>query len=187
MSRLHDGFLLVTSMCIWYLASFFGRDAGVFPTKILLATDGSAEASVAEEAAVELANGTGSELHVVYVVSTVPELPYPRASARERSEALLERKRLRGLGLLDARVKHIEEELGGTVSGSHYREGKPEKETVFLGQELEAGLIVTGGKRRPWYERLFAGSGFSERVSRRGGRPVLVAGESKPRRKAVRK
>ena len=159
----------------------------MFPTKILLATDGSAEASVAEEAAVELANGTGSELHIVYVVSTAPELPYPKASAKERSEALLEWKRLRGLGLLDARVKHIEGELGGTVAASHYREGKPERETISLGGELGAGLIVTGGTRRPWYERMFAGSGFSERVSRRAGRPVLVAGESTPRKKALRK
>ena len=174
-------------MCILHLVSVFRRSAGVFPTKILLATDGSAEAAVAEEAAVELANGTGSELHVVYVVSTVPELPYPRASAKERGEAVLEWRRLRGLGVLDARVKHVEEELGGAVTQSHYREGRPEKETVFLGQDLEAGLIVTGGKRRPWYERLFAGSGYSERVSRRAGRPVLVAGESKPRHKAVRK
>ncbi len=159
----------------------------MFPTKILLVTDGSREASIAEEAAVELANGTGSELHVSYVVSTVPELPYPRSTTKERSEALLDRRRLRGLGLLQARVKHMEEELGGTVAASHYREGKPEKETVLLGEELEAGLLVTGGKRRPWYERMFCGSGFSEYVSRRAGRPVLVAGESKSPREAVRK
>ncbi|MBW3545146.1 MAG: hypothetical protein KY428_06025, partial [Bacteroidetes bacterium] len=59
-------------------------------------------AFIAEEAAVELANGTGSELHVSYVVSTVPELPYPRATTKKRSEALLDRRRLRGLGLLQA-------------------------------------------------------------------------------------
>ena len=158
----------------------------MFPTKILLATNGSREAAVAEEAAVELANGTGSELHVVHVVSTVPELPYPRAFARERSEALLEWRRLRGIKLLDARAKRIEEELGGTVAASHYREGKPEKEAVMLGEKLGAGLIVTGGARRPWYERLFCGSGFSESVSRRAGRPVLVAGEPKSRYQAVR-
>ena len=159
----------------------------MFPTKILLVTDGSRESSIAEEAAVELANGTGSELHVAHVVSTVPELPYPRASSRERSEALLDRRRLKGLGKLEARVKRMEEELGGTVAASHYGEGKPEKETVLLGEKLEAGLIVTGGKRRPWYERVFCGSGFSERVTRRAGRPVLVAGESKSQREAVRK
>ena len=81
---------------------------GVFPTKILLATNGSAEASLAEEAAVELANGTGSELHVVHVVSTGPELPYPRGLTKERSEALLEQRRLRGFALLDARMRHIQ-------------------------------------------------------------------------------
>ena len=32
----------------------------------------------AAEVAVELASGTGSELHVVRAVSTVVELPYPR-------------------------------------------------------------------------------------------------------------
>ena len=45
----------------------------MFPTKILVATDGSEEAVPALEAAVELANGTGSELQIVHVVSTKPE------------------------------------------------------------------------------------------------------------------
>jgi nucleotide-binding universal stress UspA family protein len=35
--------------------------------KLLLATDGSEEAELATRAAIELAEGTGSELHVVYV------------------------------------------------------------------------------------------------------------------------
>ena len=38
-----------------------------FPTKILLATDGSENASQAAEAAVDLARRSGSELHVVHV------------------------------------------------------------------------------------------------------------------------
>ena len=159
----------------------------MFPTKILLATNGSVEATVAEEAAVELANGTGSELCVVHVVSTVPELPYPRASARERSEALLEWRRLRGLAVLDARVRHVEGELGGAVAASYYREGRPEKETVRLGEEIGAGLIVVGGHRRPWYERMFSGAGFSERVTHQAGCPVLVAGEPKSRNRAAQK
>jgi nucleotide-binding universal stress UspA family protein len=35
-----------------------------FPTKILLATDGSEEAELAAQSAVQLANDTGSELHI---------------------------------------------------------------------------------------------------------------------------
>ena len=39
----------------------------IFPTKILLATDGSEEAQLAAKTAAELARSTGSELHVVLV------------------------------------------------------------------------------------------------------------------------
>jgi nucleotide-binding universal stress UspA family protein len=144
----------------------------MFPTRILLATDGSQEASLATEAAVELSNGTGSELHVVYVVPTVLERPYPRAGTEERTAAFLEQKRLHGLRLLEVQAKHIGD-LGGSVAASHYREGKPETEVVDLGKKLDAGLIMTGGQKRPWFERIF-GAGFSETVRRRADRPVLV-------------
>jgi nucleotide-binding universal stress UspA family protein len=146
----------------------------MFPTRILLATDGSRGASLAMEAAVEVSNGTDSELHVVHVVSTVPELPYPRAVAKERSEAILELRRLHGLRLLEVQARRIEE-LGGSVATTHYREGKPEKEVILLGRELDVGLIITGGRRRHWFERIF-GAGFSEIVSRRADRPVLSVG-----------
>jgi nucleotide-binding universal stress UspA family protein len=150
------------------------RSGSIFPTKILLATDGSGEASLAEEAAVELSNGTGSELHVVHVVRTTPELPHPRSFAKERSKALLEWRKLAGLKLLDDRVRRIED-LGGSVAASHYKEGDPEREVIRLGEELDAGLIIMGGQRRSWFERLF-GAAFSENVSRRANRPVLVVG-----------
>ena len=39
----------------------------IFPTKILLATDGSEEATLAATTAAELAERTGSELHVIHV------------------------------------------------------------------------------------------------------------------------
>jgi nucleotide-binding universal stress UspA family protein len=148
----------------------------LFPTKILLAVDGSGEAALAARSAVELASGTDSELHVVHVVSTVPELPYPRASAWERSEALLEWKRLGDLKLLDDRVRWKEEVIGGSIAASHYREGRPEKEVVRLGRELDAALKVSGGRRWLWFERIF-GAGFSENLSRRADRPVLVVSE----------
>ncbi len=151
------------------------RRVNIFPTKILLATDGSGEASLAEDAAVELSNGTGSELHVVHVVRTTPEFPYPRSLAKERSEAVVEWRKLGGLKLLEDRVRRIEDLGGSSVVASHYKEGDPEKEVIRLGEELDAGLIVMGGQRRPWFERIF-GAGFSENVLRRAKRPVLVVG-----------
>lgn len=59
------------------------------------------------------------------------------------------------------------------VSGFWGREGNPEKEVLGLAGEIDAGLIVTGGKRRPWFERIL-GAGFSEHVFKRADRPVLV-------------
>ena len=50
----------------------------VFPTKILLATDGSDDAAKAREAAADLARRSGSELHLVHVWHDVPS-PYAHA------------------------------------------------------------------------------------------------------------
>ncbi|CAA9394144.1 MAG: hypothetical protein AVDCRST_MAG22-806 [uncultured Rubrobacteraceae bacterium] len=155
----------------------------MFPTKILVATDASEEAYPAVEAAVELANGTGSELQVVFVVSTAPELPYPKFTARERNEAFLEQKRLNGLRLLERQVKRVED-LGGAVAVSHYREGKPGREVIKLSREVDAGLIVTGGRRRPWFVRIF-GAGFSTTILRKADCPVLVVGKQGLQNSAV--
>jgi hypothetical protein len=76
----------------------------MFPTRILLAIDGSKEMSSAMRA-IELASGTGSEAHVVHVVSTVPEWPYPHFAAKEKSLALLEWRNLKGLEFLNDRVR----------------------------------------------------------------------------------
>jgi nucleotide-binding universal stress UspA family protein len=140
-----------------------------------LVTDGSREATLAAEAAVGLASATGSELHLVHVVSTLQEPPYPRRFAKERTEALLEAKKLRALTLLDERVARIEE-IGGKVAGSHYREGKPAEEVVRLSEELDVGLVISGDRKLGRFGRAFARS-FSERVLSGANRPVLVVRE----------
>lgn len=146
-----------------------------------MVADGSDGASLAVQAAVELAEGTDSELHLVHVVPIVPERtrPYSWANhswAKERSEAQLEWRKLRGLKLLDDQVRRVEEELGGTLTRTYYREGRPEKEVIRLGDEIDASLIVTKSQGRPWLERIF-GAGFSEEVFWRADRPVLIVGE----------
>jgi nucleotide-binding universal stress UspA family protein len=45
----------------------------IFPTRILLATDGSGEAELAASTAADLANSTNSELHVVTVAPGTPD------------------------------------------------------------------------------------------------------------------
>ena len=79
----------------------------MFPAKVLVAMDGSPEAIPALEAAVDLASGTGSELHVVHVVSTVPMMPYPGVAAQKKSDAYLERRRLGGLRLLEYQAGRV--------------------------------------------------------------------------------
>jgi hypothetical protein len=64
-------------------------DMSIFPTKVLLATDGSKEADLAGRSAAELADETGSELHVVHVLA--PGYPRPfqfraRSSPAARGE-----------------------------------------------------------------------------------------------------
>jgi nucleotide-binding universal stress UspA family protein len=156
----------------------------MFPTKILLAVDGSKETPSAVRATVELAAGTDSEVHVVHVVSTVPELPYPHFAAKERSEAILEWRKLKGLEFLDEQVRCIGEDLGGSVAASYYREGRPEKELLRLGREIDAGVIVMGGRRRSRLERVLAAN-TAEKVLRRADRPVLVVGSEDSRSWAV--
>ena len=149
----------------------------MYPTKILLATDGSEESTPASRTAVELANGTGSELHVAHAISTAPQRPYPRRFQRAKSEDLLQRKRLAALTLLDEKVRQAEK-MGATVAGSYYREGHPTEEILRLADELGAGLIITGGRRltRP---RLFWSSSYPMELFRRARCPVLIVREGK--------
>ncbi len=48
-----------------------------FPTRMLLATDGSEDAGRAALAAVDLSKRTGSEMHVVHVLPQFPRYAYP--------------------------------------------------------------------------------------------------------------
>jgi nucleotide-binding universal stress UspA family protein len=139
----------------------------MFPTRILVTVDAYRGTSPVLRAAVELASGTGSELHVVHVVPTVPELPFLHLAARERVENFFEWRRLKGLEVLDDRVRRVGEDLGGSVAASYYREGKPEKELVLLAKEIDAGLIMTGGQRQKRFERVFG-------ANRKKGQGVAV-------------
>jgi nucleotide-binding universal stress UspA family protein len=139
--------------------------------RILLATDGSEEAELAAVVAVELANGTGSELHVVHIKLLPITPPYPDVLDWRED---LERAEREVRELLDGQVKKVED-AGGTVAGAHLREEQPAEEIVALAEEIGVGPIVVGSRGRGGIRRALTGS-VSDWVVRHARCPVLVVG-----------
>ena len=138
----------------------------MFPTKILLATDGSPEAVLATRTAIEMAEETGSEMGVVHV-EEVPVLAHSYAGREaEAGEATRARK------WLEEHVGKIEE-AGGNVAESHLRLGRPAHQIVRLSEEIEAGLVVIGNQGLSAFRRFLMGS-VSEMVMRYASCPVYV-------------
>jgi nucleotide-binding universal stress UspA family protein len=136
----------------------------IFPTKILLATDGSGDAELASTTAVGLARSTSSELHVVHTWRTVPSVHFDTLIRQE-----MERE---AQGILDEQVKKIEG-LGGTVASARLSEGGAAEEIVALAEDIEAGLIAMGSRGRGRIRRLLMGS-VSDAVVRHAHYPVIV-------------
>ena len=143
----------------------------IFPTRILLATDGSGEAELATIRAVELAQRTDSELHVVHVEAVSHFLEsYPGTLGYH--------------GRLYEQIEEVSRELlrkeswrmraaGGSVAGAHLRMGKVDLEIVALAKELGADLIVMGCRGFRGIRRTIEGS-VSDGVIRHAHCPVLV-------------
>jgi nucleotide-binding universal stress UspA family protein len=143
----------------------------IFPSRILLAIDDSKEADLAARKAVELANGTGSELHLVYVgklprflMKDIDALGFDRPLYEE-----IERESLEALWELTWEVKAT----GGTVDGAHLRMGDVAEEIVGLAKDLEADLIVMGSRGQGGIRRVIEGS-ISEYVVRRAHCPLMT-------------
>ena len=137
----------------------------IFPTNILLATDGSEEAELAAQTAADLASKTGSELHVVTVGPFLPTV----FAATEEEPARLARE---GRRTLDEQVGLIEA-AGGRVTQAHLRMGGAAEETVALAEDIGAGLIAMGSRGRGGIRRALMGS-VSESVVRHAHCPVMI-------------
>jgi nucleotide-binding universal stress UspA family protein len=140
----------------------------IFPTKILLATDGSREAELAATTAADLAKSTNSELHVVHVGELQPTF----LAQTEVEPAQLEREARQ---LLDEQVRRVEE-AGGTVAEAHLRLGRADEEIVDLAQSIGAGLIVIGSRGHGRIRRALMGS-VSDSVVRHAHCPVTIVRE----------
>ena len=145
-----------------------------FPTKILVATDGSEDAMLAARAAISLAHDTGAELHVIHVG---PALVYPPRTAGPSLPTGTEQElRKEAQEVLDWQVDEITK-AGGEITKAYLRMGRPSEEILSLSEEIIAGLIVVGnqglGRRFSRMKRFLMGS-VSEKVSRYARCSVMV-------------
>jgi len=147
----------------------------IFPTTILLATDGSKEAQLAATTAADLAKSTASELHVVHV-GEIPLVYHPETHAYR---AEYEEHEKEAQQLLEAEVARLKD-AGATVAQSHLRLGRAnvrvDEEIVELAQGIDAGLIVMGSRGQGRLRRALVGS-VSESVVRHAHCPVTIVRE----------
>jgi nucleotide-binding universal stress UspA family protein len=145
-----------------------------FPTKILLATDASKDATRAAQMASDLANVSGSELHVLHVgnMKDFHIAPGAEQTFASRSGTYGEIQEKAEKTLEDA-VRQVEE-AGGTVAQGQVRLGDPDDEIIrFCEEQGGFGLIVIGSRGLGPVKRKLMGS-VSESVVRHAHCPVLV-------------
>ncbi len=150
----------------------------IFPTRILLATDGSKEAGLALTTAADLAKSTNSELHVAFVFPTAVQRPFPNpvlARPADEMEHELQEAMHQAQEFLDKQVEKIKGE-GVEVAESHVARGRPDREIVHLSEELGAGLIVMGNRGLGGVRRALMGS-VSDSVVKHAHCPVLIVRE----------
>jgi nucleotide-binding universal stress UspA family protein len=143
----------------------------IFPTRILVATDGSREAQLALTTAADLAKSTDSELHVLHV-GEVPLVYHPE---RHAFGTLYEEHEKEAQQLLEAQVERIEG-AGASEAQAHLRMGRADEEIVELAQSIDAGLIVMGSRGQGRLRRALVGS-VSESVVRHAHCPVTIVRE----------
>lgn len=141
-----------------------------YPTKIVLAVDGSSESKLAAAHAIELAQKTGSELHVVHV-GLLSRWVHPDTLSAQQYQRLKDEAQKR----LEAEVKEIEQ-AGGKVEQSYLRMGRVDSEVIRLGEELGTHLIVIGNRGVGALSRILLGND-AESIVRHAPCPVLVVRE----------
>ena len=148
----------------------------IFPTKILLASDGSREAEQAARTAADLANSTHSELHLITVARGNPDPAYYTNDVvlrYETYEEALEAVMGEAQRVLDEQAQKVEE-AGGAVEEAHLKIGeRPDQAIIHLAEELGIGLIVMGSQGLGGVRRALMGS-ISDSVVRHAHCPVMI-------------
>jgi nucleotide-binding universal stress UspA family protein len=146
----------------------------MFPTKILLATDGSAEAEWAARVASTVSERLASELHLAYVAPMPDPRAWPERTVLdpELTGQIRELAERDGREVLKAQMEKLKG-IGVEIADSHVRAGNPAAEIVHLAEELDAGLVVVGSRGLGPIRRAVMGS-VSGSVVRHAHCPVMV-------------
>lgn len=145
----------------------------IFPTKILVATDGSKQAKLAICTAVELAKSTNSKLHMVHVGLMSPWVHPDTLSSSQYQQ------------LKDQTQKQLDEDMeyaksvGAQNIQSYLRMGRADGEVIRLSEELPAGLVIVGSRGIGSIKRILLGSD-SESIVRHAPCPVMVVRQVTP-------
>ncbi|MDQ3924791.1 MAG: universal stress protein [Actinomycetota bacterium] len=153
------------------------RTAITFPTKILVATDSSEEATLAARTAADIAAKTESEVHLVHVRGMPVYIDPGSEAPRVASGAAEETIRREAQGVLDTQAEQLEA-ANGKVTQTHLRLGRPVEEIIVLADEIDAELVVMGSRGLGRVRRLLLGS-VSDGVVRHAHCPVMVVRKEK--------
>jgi nucleotide-binding universal stress UspA family protein len=126
---------------------------------------------LAARTAVDLADKTGSELHVTFILRTQDASEYGTMGFNTERAHEEEIKQM-GQRLLDEQVRRVET-AGGTVAGAHFRMARPDQGILAVGEEIGTGLIMLGSRGFGGLKRALMGS-VSDSVVRYAHCPVLV-------------
>lgn len=139
----------------------------IFPTKILVASEGSDESKLAICTAAEIANSTQSELHIVHVGLLSPWV-HPDTLSPTQYQRLKDEAQKR----LDKEVEYAKS-VGAKIAQTHLRMGRVDGEVIRLSEELPAGLVMVGSRGEGTVHRILLGSD-SESIVRHAPCPVMV-------------
>ncbi|AGB30036.1 UspA domain-containing protein [Natrinema pellirubrum DSM 15624] len=139
--------------------------------KILLPTDAAEGTELAIEHAVAVAEDTGADLHLLYVVDSDVYNSYSGDEYVHEFESL------------EAALEHVGEEAlesaaeaardAGLEPTTVVRHGRPHEQILEYADEADVDMLVMGSKERSGDYRQLLGS-VTDRVARLASRPVTI-------------
>ncbi len=139
--------------------------------RILLPTDAEDGTELAIEHAIAVADHTGAELHLLYVVDSDVYSSYTGDEYVHEFEGLETALEAVGEDALEAAAEAARE--AGLEPTMAVRHGSPHEEILDYAAEQDVDLLVMGSKERSGEYRRLLGS-VTDRVARLASRPVTI-------------